>query len=321
MTETLVDLTEVEGAQRVGRVRASWTKIAWLYAMLLPALWWGPESLSWGTAAFAAGLGLLTLCLGHSVGLHRGIIHRTFQTSRWFRNVLVVLFILTGLGGPLSWLRLHVVRDHWQSQSDTPAYFGYAHGIWRDYLWNLHMQFEPARWSDYRIDPADSEDPFLLAMERTWPLIVLGFALLVGLTLGPEYVVVGVCGRVAMGILGHWFVGYVAHKFGYVRYHVEGASEHGRNTWLLGVLSFGEGFHNNHHAQPSSAAMGEAWWELDLGYAAIRAMEAVGLVWGVQSSRRANVAMKTGAALVPTRWEGHEGQPPRDPIAVRVAAP
>jgi stearoyl-CoA desaturase (delta-9 desaturase) len=103
-----------------------------------------------------------------------------------------------------------------------------------------------------------------------------------------------VCARVAAGLLGHWIVGYVAHTHGYVRWAIDGAPVAGKNTWLLGALSFGEGFHNNHHAHPGSARMGQVWWELDLGWAMIRLLERVGLVAEVRSCDRGGT-LKPGA--------------------------
>lgn len=285
-----------------GHTRPGWTKIAWLYLMLLPSLLLGWQALTLERALIAATLGLLTLCLGHSVGLHRGIIHGAFQTSRTFRNALVALFILTGLGGPLSWVRLHYVRDYWQNQPDCPDYFAYRHGLVRDFYWNLHLTYVPTQAELVAIPRELSEDPWLRFFERTWPIYTLAIAGLLALIGGWELVVVVVCMRVSAGILGHWFVGIVAHKWGYMRYAIEGAAEEGRNTFVLGLLSFGEGFHNNHHAYPSSARMGHAWWELDLGWLAIRLFERIGLVWNVQAHGRPDSGVKPAARAMPPVW-------------------
>jgi stearoyl-CoA desaturase (delta-9 desaturase) len=91
-------------------------------------------------------------------------------------------------------------------------------------------------------------------------------------------VVTCVCARTAVGIVGHWFVGYAAHTWGERRFVVPGAKESGTNLWILGVLSFGEGFHNNHHAFPTSARMGLRTRELDLGWAVVWLLERLRLV-------------------------------------------
>lgn len=126
-------------------------------------------------------------------------------------------------------------------------------------------------------------DPWLCFLERTWPLHVLGLTGVVLAVLGPEAVALCVCARTAAGILGHWAVGYAAHVWGERRYALPGAAESGTNIWVLGVLSFGEGFHNNHHAFPGSARMGQKAHELDLGWWVIRGLCRLGLVRDVRT--------------------------------------
>ena len=179
-----------------------------------------------------------------------------------------------------------------------PPYFAYRHSLARDFVWNLHLAFEPVASA---VPPvAEPEDRFLWFLERTWWLHVLLLFCAIAAGFGLELSCLVVGARVAGSILGHWFVGYVAHKHGTVRYVVGGASEVGRNTWLLGVLSFGEGFHNNHHARPGSARMGEGPFELDLGFAVIRALEGLGLVGDVrETGRPGEDTLKPGARLSP----------------------
>lgn len=263
----------------IGVVRFDAAKSAWLWTMLLAGAVFGVPSVTPRLAAISVALAVATLCLGHSAGLHRGIIHRSYETHPVVRGALAYLFVLSGLGGPLSWARLHAVRDHWQNQRDCPRYFAYRHSIARDFWWNLHLTFEPAdARADARLPRDVLTDPWLRFLERTWRLHVLAFAAVVWVALGPAGVAVCVCARTAVSILGHWFVGYAAHTWGERRFEVPGASESGRNVWLLGVLSFGEGFHNNHHAFPGSARMGIRRTELDLGWLAIRGLEWAGLV-------------------------------------------
>lgn len=271
----------------VGRVRFAPAKAAWLWGMAIPGLAFGVPALGPATLALSLGLAFLTLCVGHSVGLHRGVIHRSYTAPRWLRCALAWLFVLSGLGGPLSWARLHAVRDYWQNHRDCPRYFAYDHGLLRDFVWNLHCRFEPADdRCDVRLHPDVLADPWLRWLERTWPLHVLALALVIGATLGVEAVAVAVCARTAAGIVGHWFVGYAAHAWGERRFVVPGATESGTNVWLLGVLSFGEGFHNNHHAHPGSARMGMRPWDLDLGWICVRAFEALGLARDVRAWHR-----------------------------------
>lgn len=300
----------------VGRVSFSPRRALWLWGMLVPGLVFGVRALDGTTLAVSLALTFATLCLGHSVGLHRGVIHRTYRASPLVRGVLVYLFVLSGLGGPLSWARLHATRDYWQNRADCPRYFAYGHGLARDFVWNLHMKFEPAdARADAKLHPDVLRDPWLRFLEKTWPIHVGLLAVVVGLALGPAAVATCVCARTAAGILGHWFVGYAAHAWGERRYVVPGAKESGTNVWILGVVSFGEGFHNNHHRFSGSARMGLAWHEVDLGWLSLRAMAALGLVSDV-----AEVAPDEAHAAR-TRARARRRSAPRRRAAPRPAKP
>jgi stearoyl-CoA desaturase (delta-9 desaturase) len=286
-------------------VRFSWGKTAWLWGHLLPALVLAPRHVGPGTLVAALLLTWLTLCLGHSVGLHRGLIHRTYAMPRAVERALVALFVLTGLGGPLSWIRLHHVRDHWQNQPVCPPYFAYRHGLLRDFVWNLHCRFEPRGWERYRVPAVLEKDAWLRFLERTWWAWVLAFHAAVAAVAGWEAALVAGVARVAGAVLGHWFIGYWTHKHGPRRFAIPGASETGTNSLVLGWISFGEGFHNNHHALPGSARMGIERHELDLGWLTLLALERVGLAREVRSWSRGNVVARgvplRAPAGLPTR--------------------
>jgi stearoyl-CoA desaturase (delta-9 desaturase) len=269
-------------------VRFDWSKSLWLWGLLIPAVAFGVPALTWRLSAISAVLTLLTLCLGHSVGLHRGIIHRTYEAHRFVRGVLAELFVLTGLGGPLSWARLHAVRDYWQNQPAAPRALCYTHSLARDFWWNLHCRFVSDETVPLRRLPSDvMNDRFLRFLEATWPLHTLAFALVVFAVGGADAVAVCIALRVVLGILGHWAIGYASHVWGEERYVIEGASTSGRNSWVLGVISFGEGFHNTHHAFPHSARMGLRWYEFDLGWYALNVFRALGLIHGLRSAEGA----------------------------------
>jgi fatty-acid desaturase len=267
-------------------VRFDWSKSLWLWGLLVPAVVFGLPALTVRLSVMAGCLTLLTLCLGHSVGLHRGIIHRTYETHPFVRGVLAELFVLTGLGGPLSWARLHAVRDYWQNQREAPPSLGYAHSLAKDFWWNLHCRFGTDETVPLRRLPPDvMNDRFLRFLEATWPLHTLAFALVVFALGGADAVAVCVALRVVLSILGHWAIGYASHVWGEERYVIDGASTSGRNSWVLGVISFGEGFHNTHHAFPNSARMGLRWYEFDLGWYALLALRELGLVQALRSAR------------------------------------
>ena len=268
-----------------GELRVSWRRAIWLWAMVL-----GWVGLAWafttpGALIVYALSTSLTLCLGHSVGLHRGAIHRSYRTRLGVERALVLLATLTGMGGPLSLVRMHQRRDYWQSQPAAPAYYSYAHGPLLDLWWYLHVDHHP-RCPEHDapvwLDPLLMDDPFYQRLERAWMWTQAPVALALWAVGGLPWVCWGVCARVATGIIGHWLVNYVAHTHGAQRWHVEGAGEQGRNSSLFGALSMGEGWHNNHHAWPRSAKLGLEPGQLDPGFWAIALMAKLGLVWDVR---------------------------------------
>lgn len=277
--------------------RFSAGKSLWLLCMVVPAVLFGPAWFSLSAAVVAVALTLLTVVFGHTVGLHRGIIHRAFAMSRPTRAVLATLFALTGLGSPLAWVKIHYLRDRHQSRPDAPVTLRYDHDLGTDGWWTLFCAPVGVDWGALSIPKEDAEDRVLVALDRWWVALQLAQAALLYAAGGWSWVVIAWCARNAVVIVGHWVVGYLAHTAGWRRYRLEGASEEGRNLPVLGILSFGEGFHNNHHAAPGSARMGRHWTEVDVGWWAIVALEAVGLVWDVARPRGPQDLLRPGATL------------------------
>ena len=108
-----------------GTITFSWRKTVWLYFILTPIFFIDVSSIDERAIALTTTLLFLTVGIGHSVGLHRGVIHKSYRTSRTFRNISMYLFVLTGMGSPLSWLKQHYYRDYWQNRGDCPSYFQY----------------------------------------------------------------------------------------------------------------------------------------------------------------------------------------------------
>lgn len=91
--------------------------------------------------------------------------------------------------------------------------------------------------------------------------------------------------RIAIVILRHWYIGYASHKYGYSRHKIKGADESGYNDILLGLFSFGEGFHNNHHSYPKSAKFSTKWYEIDLGWIIIWGLKALKIITSVNTQK------------------------------------
>jgi stearoyl-CoA desaturase (delta-9 desaturase) len=255
-----------------------WSRSAWFGTFALVALAGAvPAALTSPAAvALSAVTTALTLCAGHSVGIHRLLIHRSFRVPRWLEYTLVYLGVLVGLGGPLGLLRIHNTRDHQQNQPRCHDFFAHRQAAWRDYFWNLHCRFEFHARFDPRIDPRIERDRFYRFLERTWRWQQLPWALALLAAGGWPWLIWGTFVRVAVSTTGHWFVGHVAHRTGYRTHTNRGAAVQGWNSALLGAISMGEGWHNNHHTFPCSARIGIRWWEIDAGWWLIAALRWLG---------------------------------------------
>jgi stearoyl-CoA desaturase (delta-9 desaturase) len=276
------------------------------------ALVGGTLFFSWSAVAVASGLLAVTMCLGVSVGIHRGLIHRSFQTSRPVEAVLAVLGSLAGLGGVLGMSRMHHLRDYHQNQPACPPYFGYRRGFLAAMACALFFDYHSPDTSVYLpVDPRVAERPLFLFLERAglWLQVPLGLALYAAG--GPAFVAWGLCVRLALTQDGFWAIHCVSHVSGAQPYTLNGAAEQGRNTGWLALLSMGESWHNTHHAYPSSAQMGVGWRQPDPGFWAVRALEVLRLVWDVKTV--AKLPLRRGARHTPIPIDArhHEGLFPR----------
>ena len=96
---------------------------------------------------------------------------------------------------------------------------------------------------------------------------------------------IATCLRTTAIILGHWYIGYASHKYGYARHTIKGADESGYNDIFLGLISFGEGFHNNHHTYPTSAKFSSRWYEIDFGWMLVWILRKTHIIWNVKTQK------------------------------------
>lgn len=265
-----------------GTLRFSLRKVSWLYLMIIPCMFIDWKQLSIEVTIVGLLLTFITICLGHSIGLHRGVIHKAYKTSSLIRNIFVYFFVLTGLGGPITWMKLHYFRDYWQNRMNCPKYFGYEHSLLKDFWWNLHLSFSPKCIDKYNIPETDLNNKWFNWLERTWYLHNIALAAIIFAISDLNTMLLLVCFRSATTILGHWYIGYASHKYGYSHFEIQHAKESAFNDVLLGLISFGEGFHNNHHAHPSSAKFGVKWYELDFGWYVIKVLRRMKIVHDVK---------------------------------------
>lgn len=281
----------------VGTVRWAPAKSLWLGTMTVAAVVLGPLFFSWDAFALFFVASGITLCFGHSVGMHRRLIHASFECPLWLEHVCVYLGTLVGMAGPIGMIRLHDHRDWAQRQPACHDYSRHNAGFWRDAWWQLHCKLALAHPPEFRLEPRLADDRFYTFVERTWQWQQLPWAVLFYAVGGMPWLVWGICVRVAVSVTGHWLVGHYAHRKGGQTWIVEGAAAQGYNVKFAGLISMGECWHNNHHAYPRSAKMGLLPGQLDLGWWLIKAFEACGLAWDVKTP--ANLPMREGLRQLP----------------------
>jgi stearoyl-CoA desaturase (delta-9 desaturase) len=275
------------------------TKLASLVAVVVPFaglaaaaffLWgWG---FSWAPLWLLLGMYLAT-AVGITVGFHRLFSHRSFETTGVVRFVLAALGSMAVQGPLLKWVAMHR-RHHQHSDGPGDPHSPHLHGggllgLLRG-LWHAHLGwvFKPdPPGLDRYVKDLRQDSPVRVA-SSLFPLwVALGLLLpaaLGGLLVGSWWgALLGLLwGGLARVFLVHhvtWSINSVCHLWGGRPYRSDDES---RNNFLFGVLGLGEGWHNNHHAFPTSARHGLRWWQIDVSYWAIRALALLGLAWNVR---------------------------------------
>jgi len=263
-----------------------WGFMGWLYVGLLICGW------------FFTGSGI-------TVGFHRLLTHRSFDTYRPVKWFWMALGALSIEGSPLVWCAIH--RRHHElsdrpGDPHSPRLYGerlidVLRGLWHAQTGWLFTGY----WTQpelVRYVPDLLSDPALVLVDRLyylWVIFSLALPTLFGglATMSWKGALLGLLwgGLVRIFITHHitWSINSVCHVFGRKEYE---AHDDSRNNWVCGVLGLGEGWHNSHHAFPTSARHGLAWWQFDASWLIIRAMQAVGLAWNVRLPSERQMAEK-----------------------------
>jgi stearoyl-CoA desaturase (delta-9 desaturase) len=200
------------GNVMLGKVRWSPIKSLWWTGMVCISLIGGWATFSWTALALFLLATAAVLLFGHSLGSHRKLIHDSFGCPKWLEYALVYAGVQVGLAGPLGLLAQHNLRDYAQRQPDCHDFL--RHGR---------------------------------SFERTWMLQQIPPALALYALGGWDFVIRGVCARIAAAVTGHWLIGYFAHNHGSMHQTVDGAAVQGHNVKFASLLTMGESWHNNHH--------------------------------------------------------------------------
>jgi stearoyl-CoA desaturase (delta-9 desaturase) len=259
--------------------------VNWLTSVVLVLLHIGAVAalfcFSWRNLAAAVFLYWMATGLGISLGYHRLHTHRSYQAPLWLEYFFAVCGALTLEGGPIFWVATH--RIHHQ-KSDQP---GDPHSP-RDGGWWAHMGWllfgeanhnRTRKMAKYAPDLAKHRFYVWLNDYHWVPNVVLGAALLAigGL---PLFLWAG-CLRIVVGLHATWLVNSATHMWGSRRF---ATTDDSRNNWWVALITFGEGWHNNHHAHPTSARHGLAWYEFDLSWVELKLLKWLGVARSVRTA-------------------------------------
>lgn len=268
-----------------GRPVIDWPKAVWNGGLLAVSVIAGPLLFNWSAFALFVVLTYMTLLIGHSVGMHRMLIHRSFQCAKPLERLLIYVGVVVGVAGPFGIIRVHDLRDWAQRQPICHDFFAHTRGFWRDLSWQLFYRFDFDHAPTLTIEPNIAGDPFYRFLEASWRWQQVPIAVALFLLGGWPWVVWGVAVRVIVSTAGHWTITYFCHNPGPGRWTVKGAYVQATNLSGLGLLTYGECWHNNHHAFPESARIGLEAGQLDPGWILIRSLERARLIWNVGRPR------------------------------------
>lgn len=237
---------------------------------------------SWANLAVTLFLLWFATGLGISMGYHRLHTHRSYQVPRALEYLFAVCGALTFEGGPIFWVATH--RVHHQ-KSDRP---GDPHSP-REGAWWSHMVWMlvgEAKHSNTRLmakyAPDLAKDRFYVWLDNYHWLPNIVLAVLLFAIGGVPMVLWGICLRVVIGLHATWLVNSATHMWGSRRFATHDDS---RNLWWVALITFGEGWHNNHHAHPTSARHGLAWYEFDPSWLQIRLLKRFGIAKAVKVAK------------------------------------
>ena len=241
---------------------------------------------TWKALLVAVLLWWISGSLGIGMCYHRLLTHRGYKTPKWVEYCLTVCGTLALEGGPIFWVATHRIHHKFSDQDGDPH--SPRDGKWWSHMgWILtgkSMHHDTTTLVRYVPDLAKDKFHVWITKYHYAPMIVLGLALLAAG--GPPLLLWGIFLRTVVGLHATWLVNSATHLWGSRRFATRDTST---NNWVVALLTFGEGWHNNHHAYPTSARHGLKWYEVDLNWYGIRALKLLGLAKQIQHASLAKL--------------------------------
>ena len=252
----------------------SWRNVAFfgtVHALALLAPWY----FSWSALGVMIALHWLFGSIGICLGYHRLLTHRSFRVPKGLEYTFALLGAFALQGGPIFWVAGHRLHHAFTEDVDKDPYSARRGFWWSHILWILYPRAEFFATETYRKYAPDlARDPFYTWLDRYFLLLQLPLGVLLYGLGGWSFVVYGMFVRLVLLWHTTWLINSATHLFGNRTFETEDGS---RNLWWVALLSFGEGWHNNHHAYPNVAKAGWKWWQVDVTWWTIQILKTMGL--------------------------------------------
>jgi len=262
----------------------------------------------WKPVLVAALLWWVSGSLGIGMGYHRLLTHRGYKTPKWVEYFLTICGTLTLEGGPIFWVATHR-KHHQNTETEDDPHSPRDGGLWAHMGWILTgkaMHNKIASLLPYVPDLRKDKFHSFISEWHWVPQVVLGAVLL---SFGWPYLLWGTFVRTVFGLHCTWLVNSATHMWGSQRFMT---GDDSTNSFWVAILTFGEGWHNNHHAFPQVARHGLTWYEIDVNWYGIQALRTLGLAWDISLPKIGRVK-----EILPEPTDGLPAVlPPPEPQAV-----
>ncbi|MEO1388989.1 MAG: acyl-CoA desaturase [Cyanobacteria bacterium J06634_6] len=282
---TRVDSNQGRSSSVFGQVYWSPTKSLWISLITIGAALGGYHTFRADAVLLCLATSAVTLCAGYSVGIHRRLIHNSFQCPMWLEHVLVYLGVLCGTQGPYSAIEKHDLHEWAKRQANCHSYFSHSKNPFLDWIWSLHCDIRLTYPPIIRYEPRIAQNTFYQWLEQTKYVQQVPLAMAFYHFGGWSWVFWGVYVRVAVCANVQWLTEYLVHHLGDRPHLIEGVIIQPRNLPRLGLLTLGEGWQSNHQAFPDSARFSLNDKQYDPGWWLIQSFKSVGLVWNIKQTR------------------------------------
>jgi len=262
--------------------KLNWTNVFFFSAFHLAALA-APFYFSWQAVILTVFLHWLLGSIGITLGYHRLLSHRSFQVPQWLEYIIITIGALALQGGPVFWVGGHRQHHGFTEDNQKDPYSANKGFWWSHMMWIMYSKPEHFQRSNYsKFAPDLADDPYYKFLDTYFLLLQVPLAALIYLIgekvfagLGASFLVYGVAVRSVFLWHSTWLINSACHKWGYKNF--EQTPDHSTNLWWAAILTYGEGWHNNHHAYPKSARAGLKWWEIDPTWGVINLLKTLGL--------------------------------------------